>query len=94
MKYDVDHFINKFEAIPDELWTTGKYNDGDKCCALGHCGQYDAQSHYNEETKALGLLFSVKYDITLINDGKCDRYKQSTPKARILTALKDLKTDQ
>lgn len=48
MIYDVDYFINKFEAIPDDKWCTGQLTSGrvDPItqeesilhCAFGHCG--------------------------------------------------------
>lgn len=89
MKYDVDYFINKFEAIPEEEWGTGTYNnlEGQKC-AYGHCG-----APYNtEETEALDKIRGPgNWAIATINDGKCPLYNQDTPKQRILAALNDLK---
>lgn len=38
MTYDVDFFIRKFEAIPEEVWTSGDFSAGGKHCSLGHCG--------------------------------------------------------
>lgn len=38
--YDVNFFINKFEAIPEENWYTGSYHNDEKTkfCAAGLCG--------------------------------------------------------
>lgn len=37
MQYTVDYFIEKFEKIPEEKWTTRLYRFGDSRCAAGHC---------------------------------------------------------
>jgi hypothetical protein len=38
MIYDVDYFINKFEAITEEKWAILTFQSYDgKRCALGHC---------------------------------------------------------
>lgn len=92
MKYDIDYFINKFEAIPEEKWTTGKFQTQDgKCCALGFCGN-DWELPNTEESKAL-VKIDPMISISNINDGVCG-YKQmygETPKARILNFLKQKK---
>jgi hypothetical protein len=41
MKYNVDYFIKKFEAIPETKWITTYLNLEDAYCALGHCGVTD-----------------------------------------------------
>jgi len=39
MNYDVNYFIKKFEAIPEDLWLVGSLmNDKGQRCAQGHCG--------------------------------------------------------
>lgn len=99
MNYTKEYFIQKFEAIPEEKWTTGKYTDGYACCVIGHCGVSDyAGFERSDEAQALyKLIFSLtktKYlptnPLVSINDGKQEEYKQDTPKQRILAALKDL----
>jgi hypothetical protein len=42
MKFDIDYFIAKYEAIPDELFTVHLFEnyEGQKC-SVGHCGVYD-----------------------------------------------------
>ena len=92
MNYDVDYFITKFEAIPEELWMIEYFEEVQKDgritrCALGHCGASDA--NYSEEAKTLNLL--LNYLVAGINDGANDRYQQPTPKQRILAALRDVK---
>lgn len=95
-----DYFIAKFEAIPDEKWTTGKYMDKDgRCCALGHCGvlQVDDTADgprylLSKEGDCLQFLIEKLRLTTVhhVNDGVDPHYQQPTPKARILAALRDL----
>lgn len=105
MIYDVNYFIKKFEAIPEDLWITGLYYSLDRSgfCALGHCGVTKIER--TEEADALESLFiSNLRDIqkvhiklrlvTSINDGLIDKYNQPTPKKRILAALYDIKKIQ
>jgi len=89
--YDVDYFLTKFSAIPDEQWCVGEFAwDGMKC-ALGHCGEV-VPFATTAESQALRWLFDVS--VIAVNDGKDPRYKQPTPKARILAALRDLQEKQ
>lgn len=105
MIYDVNYFIKKFEAIPEDLWITGLYYSRDRSgfCALGHCGVTEIDR--TEEADALESLFisnlrdiqKVHIKVRLvasINDGLIDKYKQPTPKKRILAALYDIKKIQ
>lgn len=94
-KYDVDYFINKFEAIPYDRWTTGIFKDRatGAMCALGHCGVTD--SNRTEESTALTALLDNK--VAQINDGRSRLLQDNiakcpTPKDRILFALKRLKS--
>lgn len=96
MKYDVNYFINKFEAIPEEKWTdSGRLFDGDKRCALAHCGVVGNRDGRNlgnyihtEESNALMNFFENKYDIWNINDNSSIG---GTSKQRILNYLKEKK---
>ena len=91
--YDVDYFIKKFAAIPDEDWTTRKFvNDLGQCCALGHCGSRTMPKglysvHSRESTSLRDILLN---EVVEINDGRHGQYQQETPKARILAALRDI----
>jgi hypothetical protein len=93
MIYSIDYFIEKFKAIPRSKWTTRHFEDGDKYCALGHCG-FTVSGKQTDEGNALIALFKSRYRsegvLTNINDGASVEYKQKTPKGRILAALKDL----
>lgn len=93
--YDVDYFIAKFEAIPEEKWSIGSGNKYTKC-AMMHCGvKISANSNYiyNDEISALITLFRTidGGSVISINDGWDDSYTQPTPKQRILAALHDIK---
>jgi hypothetical protein len=50
MTYDVDYFINKFQAIPEDKWIRLRlyHEDTGACCANGHCG-VRAEGHITEE---------------------------------------------
>ncbi len=92
-KYSARWFLAKFKSIPDSKWTIGTIGNMEDPslprCALGHCGGYNT-----EEAQALiGLLNArFKEDVTDINDRTGSkrlqkRFRQKTPKARILAAL-------
>lgn len=91
-KYDVDYFIAKFEAIPEERWCTGALIDGQgRCCAFGHCGDREDGDIPTEanELQMLGLRHGLRF--AAINDGRFAGFNQPTPKQRILAALRSLK---
>jgi hypothetical protein len=91
--YTIEHFLTKFAAIPEEGVVTGaNMLAEDKRCALGWCmvkfdrfyvigPEYVALNHF-----AYGLLNA---DMAVINDGRDKRFKQETPKQRVLAALKE-----
>lgn len=63
MIYDVDYFINKFEVIPEEMWTTGSFTDDwGACCANGHLGMRNhlmCKKYATEEASAFQRVVSV-----------------------------------
>ena len=98
--YDVDYFILKFEAIPEERWLSRHFRMGDKACVMGHC------DFYNKERDELERLFGTyshlftplnwlkngnRWPEQAINNGDDPLYQQPTPKQRILAALYDIK---
>lgn len=104
--YTIDYFINKFEAIPENKWCTNTFDNGVSKCALGHCMDRNHTNFsisqklygtiYGEEFAAIVKLFEKEgengnFTIAHINDGSYNKYKQSSPKQRILAALHDLK---
>lgn len=97
-KYTVDYFIQKFEAIPDELWCVDKFeNERGQRCVLGHCGRNSENKFQPTEEsweldKLIFRIHSCAFEpVACINNGTCLNYPQPTPKARILAALKDVK---
>lgn len=89
MNYDIDYFIRKFEAIPEEKWCTNQFHNGNQSCALGHCGLNNGGDWTDE---ASVLWYTILPDgVTKINDGDHSEYAQDTPKQRILAALQDAK---
>lgn len=94
--YDKHYFINKFEAIPDNLWCCGHViaSDGRRC-ALGHTTTATRLLSHSDwhtpETAALSDLFGGgllgENQIARIND--CYG-PECGPKARVLAALRKL----
>jgi len=106
-RYTIDYFINKFSAIPEELWCTGDFQDGNKFCAQGHCGlkieTRELVWHSPiivkgplAEVSALWHLFKNRIYMCpgTVNNGWEYTYQQPTPKQRILAALYDIKAKQ
>jgi hypothetical protein len=90
MTYDKAYFIAKFEAIPEDKWTTRHYrNDEGQCCAVGHCLPLTG-TQSQEKSDFLILGHRSYLNFIEINDGRHSRYQQPTPKQRVLAALKDL----
>lgn len=94
LNYDLEYFINKFEAIPDEDWATGDYIDrSGRCCALGHCGVRGGFEQLPEPRALHKLTNSL---IAHVNDGS-DKDEGGnplygdTPKERVLNFLKELR---
>lgn len=95
MKYDVDYFIKKFSAIPDDKWCTNvTTNDIGQHCAYGHCGLSGASAiSENHEGDALRDLFRINgFSVTGVNDGYT-KIQGSNPKERIINALKEMNHD-
>lgn len=89
--YDKNYFISKFEAIPEDRWMTGDFVDeSGRCCAFGHCGVRPLSPGFNGGDEAYALACLLRNCTSSINDGQDDRYKQPTPKQRILAALRDV----
>jgi len=96
MNYDINYFINKFEAIPEDQWGTRYYNKTilghTKYCVLGHCGLRHDKDPSHEIIQEYDALYSLlRFGIVKINDGHNPDYQQPTPKQRILAALYDIK---
>jgi hypothetical protein len=106
IKYTVEYFINKFEAIPEENWCTLSFMNGNAKCAYGHCGVFNRdtfESKHTPESSALTYLTTgqpIKSDdiicavIDKVNDGDHKDYPQPTPKQPVLAFLYDLKAKE
>lgn len=98
MKYTVDYFINKFEAIHEDLWTTKSFaryfgENEVQHCALGHCGASYGSGLTEEAANLADLFFEAGFNIIDVNDdadGKFTKYG-ATPKQRVLQILYYLK---
>lgn len=91
LKYTVQYFISKFEEIAEQSWVASTYKDKDAYCALGHCGEL-ASNELTRESSALESLFDKNHlRVSLVNDGKCPKYPQGSPKQRVLAALYDIR---
>lgn len=102
MTYNVDYFIKKFEAIPEDQWTTGeRHGSNGTHCAHGWCDLNELSmpylNTYSNEEKSLVKVFTPIMKGTgcaKINNGFHPNYQQPTPKQRILAALYDIKKMQ
>ncbi len=92
-RFDLQFFIDKYEAIPEENWCESKmYIPGThKKCALGHTGHSDNGSKYVTLTDEGAQLLKIARSVSRINDVKGYGYDQDTPKQRVLAYLRDLK---
>ncbi len=93
-KYTIQYYLDKFEAIPEEKWTTGQFISGDeeRFCAYGLCGA-TPKLGLTDEAEALRTLFfkaGFQFSPALVNDGVDPSYQQPTPKQRILAACRDV----
>jgi hypothetical protein len=85
-KYNVDYFIEKFEAIPAKHWTTYQYDNGKgQYCALGHCGAISGRT--TNESRALVEI--MNRGVVNINDNPSKLGR--TPRTRILAVLRRIK---
>ena len=105
MNYNVDYFIRKFEAIPEEMFCVKTRSNGYQRCALGWCypnheaawqSQITNRADDSIEDKAIVKMFysAFKLGVGGVNNGIYPEYQQPTPKQRILAALYDIKKMQ
>ncbi len=105
--YDVDYFLQFLGGIPDDDWAVGDFSVRDdqntahvRYCAAGHCGARRGMPSFPKKADALYDLMGklpgseTEWALPAINDGKHPDFKQPTPKARILAALRQIKDKQ
>lgn len=92
-KYTVAYFIKKFSAIPLRKWTTGVWYNSmtGACCAQGHCGVRTSGIRTPESCALRDLFRGFSNSVTTVNDFKTKKFPQTTPRGRILAALRSLK---
>lgn len=93
-KFDLEYFVSKFEAIPDDQWITGEFFDERGCkCAYGHCGAVNSSTDTIESSKLLDLDLEHSFRIAAVNDNTDNEYSAygSTPKQRVVNYLKSLR---
>lgn len=89
--FDVDYFLAKFEAIPEEEWCREKLSDyNGRHCAMGHCGCRD-NGEITAEASALDNLFDKYLSMPVVDVNDFLDIQGRTPKQRILAALRDIK---
>lgn len=107
-EFTVQHFRDKFSAIPENKWCVGTQDNGKgQHCAIGllhpeHGGMANNVKKFDPtgEISALENLFfnaGILYEpfpyfrlgdnIAAVNNGNHSKFKQDTPKQRILAAL-------
>ena len=96
-----DYFIKKFDSIPETEWILDNginYRHAAGLCDPGTPFQ-GKQGHWwpepDSERQDLGTLLWIELQecISDINDGKSKKFKQTTPKSRILAALNLIKAN-
>ena len=95
-EYNVDYFIKKFEAIPNDKWCLRVLQDSEgRSCAFGHCGTIEGKGrtyiHTKEGNALEGMFDSLEESVVQVSDGINSEYDQITPRGRMLAALKHIK---
>lgn len=104
--YDVNWFLDFFSAIPEDKWCVCALERGDTRCANGHLNYRVHGSGQWPDGQPPASVFALT-DLTQkhlglsapdINNGNffnvVTRFPQPTPRARILAALTDIKSQQ
>lgn len=93
-KYNAMYYLKKFDAIPEDEWTTLKFkliisSKLIKYCALGHCGMTIIDKWTIEAKNLDSLMYdALKLIATEVNDSPyIDSHLGDTPKKRIMNAL-------
>lgn len=91
-KFGVEYFIRKFSALRPSLWTTGTLRrvvskTHTQHCALGHC-------KLKESSALLSIFRKFGLSVSRINDDRSETNPQKTPRGRILTALRWIRSQE
>lgn len=90
-----EYFIEKFKVVPEKSWTVGEYDDKQgRYCVLGLLGYRETDFYLQDINDAQKITDLFHRYLTIcpeiVNDGDVRQYKQTTPKRRIMKALKDI----
>lgn len=89
--YTIDHFLEKFAAIPEDQFIDNHFNSPRGSCYLGHCGE-TPESITNEGTSLKTLLASkTGWGPVSINTDRENKFPGDTIKGRILAVLDAIK---
>lgn len=87
---DLDYFIKKLSAIPEDQWCTKEPTDAQgRHDVWGHLGEVTLDTP-TDEAKALYILVGKHGSLTQANDG-VNGYVGSNPKERVLNFLNAIK---
>jgi hypothetical protein len=89
MTININEIISYIEKTDEDSWQTEicRSKDDHKNCFLGHLFNLGGNDLINE----FEWIWATEFMYFPINDGEDKRYKQSTPKQRIIAYLIDLK---
>jgi hypothetical protein len=90
--------LRMLEPIPEDDWCICHFlNEQGKSCALGHwvkikTGFLDSciGDRYNQSLRIASVGFLQNMDISKVNNGHHESYKQPTPKQRTIALLNDM----
>lgn len=95
MIYDVHYFINKFEAIPEEMFCAVMDGDNGAHCYIGHCSTGEHYSTNEHFALGISLLYKkLKFGAGSLAANRIPKYQHLTIKQRILAALYDIRAMQ
>ena len=92
---DMEPFIEYLKNTKDEDWQTDKVRSGNKNCVMGHLVDWYYGKGFQGVISPVWDIFeemwATTYMVYPVNDGQNPKYKQETPKERIVAYLEDLK---
>jgi hypothetical protein len=88
--FSIDYFIVKLEGIQEDDWCMHRTEDGNgRKDVNGHCGTKRGDPTLSPEAQALNvLIYKAYYSLSHVNDGVLFPHFGSTPKSRVVNALK------
>lgn len=84
----IKNFINYLKKTNDSSWCLDVVKTKDKNCVMGHLNDFVLNKFWDWFEERI----STTYVMYPINDGKSDKYKQTTPKERCVAYLENILT--